>query len=94
MEVIFSVLSENVFLSVDLIIIEGSNSVYSFSTMDSIPLKAASNMISAAVITAIPITEILVIQLTTLFFFEDKYLRAMNKGTFNFRTNYFLFNRF
>ena len=46
-------------------------------------------MISADVITAIPITEILVIQLTTLFFLEDKYLRAINKGTFTIGTIYY-----
>jgi hypothetical protein len=58
------------------------------------PLNAERSMIRAAVIKAIPITEIRVIQLTTLFFFEDKYLRAMKNGTFNLGTNYFLFNRF
>ena len=94
MEEILRVLSEKVFLWVDRITIDGSNSVYNFSTIDSIPLNAASKIMRAAVITAIPITEILVIQLTTLFFFVDKYLRAINNGTFTLGTNYLVFNRF
>jgi hypothetical protein len=39
-----------------------SNSEYNFSTMDSIPLKAANKIISDAVVTEIPITEIRVIR--------------------------------
>jgi hypothetical protein len=58
--------------------------------MDSIPLNAAIRITKAAVVTAIPITEIRVIKwITFFFFFEDRYLRAMKNGTLIRREFYF-----
>jgi len=46
--------------------------------MDSIPLKAESNITKAAVVTEIPTTEIRVIRfITFFFFFEERYRCAI-----------------
>ena len=58
----FKVFSSKDLLSTARIVKFASNSEYSFSTIDSIPLNAAIKIIKAAVVTAIPITEIRVIK--------------------------------